>query len=86
MTHLVSGTGGPRKPDPRFSPSDCAVRTVLGRSRSGARPHDQSGREYVHTGNAERPGGRSATLAGAGLDSHSRTNDLQDGMEINWSL
>ncbi len=40
MTDVVPGTGGSRKPDPRFSPSDCAVRTLLGRSRSGAWPDD----------------------------------------------
>src|SRR5712692_7400434 len=45
--------------------------------------HNQPGREHFHAGNAERHGGRSAALAGAGLDSHSRTNELQDGLEIN---
>ena len=83
MTHVVPGTGGLRKPDTRSPPSDCAVWPLLGRLCSGAWPDYQSGREHVHAGNAERPGGRSAALAGAGLNSHSRTDDLQDGLEIN---
>ncbi len=83
MTDVVPGTGGPCKPNTGFSPARCAVWTLLGRSCSGAWPDDQSGREHVYIGNAERPGGRPAALASAGLDSHSRTNDLQDGLEIN---
>jgi len=83
MTDVVPGTGGSRKPDPRFSPSYCAVGALLGRSCSGAWPDDQSGREHFHAGNAERRGSRSTALAGTGLDSHSRTNDFQDGLEIN---
>ena len=83
MTYVVPGTGGPRKPDSRFSPANRAVWPLLGRSCSGAWPDDQSGREDLHVGNAGRPGGQSTALAGAGLDSHSCTNDLQDGLEIN---
>ena len=83
MTHVIPGTGGSREPDARFSSSHCAVRTLLGRSGSGRATHDQSGRKHCHVGNAERPSGRSAALAGAGLDSYSGTNDLQDGLEIN---
>ena len=83
MTDVVPGTGGPCKPNTRFSPAHCAVWTLLGRSCSGAWPDDQSGPEHVYAGNAERLGGRSTALASPGLDSHSRTNDIQDGLEIN---
>ena len=83
MTHVVPGTGGPRKPDPRFSPAHRAVWALLGCSRSGAGPHNQFGRKYFHAGNAERPGGRSAAVAGAGLNRYSGANDIQDGLEIN---
>ncbi len=82
MTHALSGTGSPHQPGTRFASADCAVWTVLGRSCSGARPDDQSGRKYFHAGNAERRGSRSAALAGPGFDSYSRTNDLQDVVEI----
>jgi hypothetical protein len=34
MTYPVSGTGCPRQPDPRFSPADCALWTLLGGSCS----------------------------------------------------
>ena len=56
MTDAIPGTGGPRKPDPRPSPSNCALRTLLGRPRAGALPYDQSGWQHLHSGNAERPG------------------------------
>src|SRR6266852_6457526 len=59
MTDVVPGTGGPCKPNTRFSPAHCAVWTLLGRSCSGAWPDDQSGPEHVYAGNAERLGGRS---------------------------
>src|SRR3989442_9279859 len=81
MIDIVLGTGGPRKPDTRFSPSYRAIRTLLGRPCSGAWPDYQSGREHFYPGNAERPRSRSAALAGARLNSHSCTNDLQDRSE-----
>lgn len=83
MTDVVPGTGGSRKSDTRFPSAYCAVWTLLGRSCSGAWPDDQSGREHLHAGNAERTGSRSAALARAGFDSHARANELQDGLEIN---
>jgi len=79
----LSGTGGPRQPNTRFAPAYCAVWTLLGRSCSRARPDDQCGREYFYAGNAERRGRRSAALACAGLHSYARTDDLQNGLEIN---
>jgi len=82
MTNVVPGTGGPRQSDTRFSPSHCAVWTLLGRSRSGAWSDDKSGWQHLHTGNAERPCCRSAALAGVGFNGHSRTNDVQNGLEI----
>lgn len=54
MTDVVSGTGGPRKPDTRLSPADYAVWTLLGGS-SAERADNQSGRENLHTGDAQRP-------------------------------
>ena len=83
MTDVIPGTGGPGKPNTRFSSTHRAIWTLLGHSCSGTLPHNQSGREHLYPGNAERRGGRSATMASTGLGRYFRTNDVQDGLEIN---
>lgn len=83
MTDIVRWTSGPRKSDTRFSPSYRLVRTLLGRSCTKTRSDYHCGGQYLHAGNAERRHGRPAATAGARFDSHSSTNDLQDGLAIN---
>jgi hypothetical protein len=82
MTDVISGTGGPHKPNTRFSPTHFAFWSLLGCSGPRGWPHDQAGRKHLHAGNAERSGNRPATLASVRRDCHSSSNEFQDGLEI----